>query len=384
MKRTSPEEFPALVPPEPPELARLFDYRFLASLEIFDELVDATAWRMLELLGAVPDAGGIDPELLAAERGLVERIRVPFRFLFQKLASSGTLRREGALFFRGETPVGSFEELALELEARSPEAAVGAEILRILLEESPAYFSGAKTGEEILFSPARLSLWFRFFSNENPLYAINNLVGAEALARAAPADGASVLEVGGGAGSAAQAALARLGPRISCYRFTELVPTFLRRGERAVRAAAPPGTSVATQRLDMTKPWGEQGIAPGSVDAVYAVNCFHVAPDLGFVLAEAARAIRPGGAVVVSECMRPTGSTRPIYMELVFDFLESFTNVSTDPERRPVHGFLTPLHWRRSFAAAGLPDVEVLPDVDTMATRYARFFVGAAIARRSG
>jgi SAM-dependent methyltransferase len=383
MKRTAPEEFPALVPFEDPELAGLFRFEFLVAMEIFDELVDAAAWRMLAAVGGLPGPAGVDPESLASERRLPRRARVPFRFLYDKLASSGALRHDGALFFPGAEAVGSLETLEEELHACAPDAAVGAEIVRVLVDEARAFFAGEKTGEEILFSPARLLLWFRFFSNANPLYAINNLIGAEVLARAAPAERAVVVEIGGGAGSAAEAALSRLGSRVSCYRFTEVVPTFLRRGERAARSAAAEGTNVSSTRLDMTRPWAEQGVAPASADVVYAVNSFHVAPDLDFVLAEAARAIRPGGAVVVSECMRPTGSTRPIYVEFVFDFLESFTNVKTEPERRPVHGFLTPLAWRRSFAAAGLPNVEVLPDVDAIAARYPRFFVGAVIARRS-
>ena len=37
------------------------------------------------------------------------------------------------------------------------------------------------------------------------------------------------------------------------------------------------------------------------------------------------------------------------YVELIFDFLESFTNVRTHPERRPRHGFLTPDAWRRCW-----------------------------------
>src|SRR6185436_1663177 len=120
--------------------------------------------------------------------------------------------------------------LVAELASREPDAAVGGELVTLLVEESPSFFSGQKTGEEILFSPIRLPLWFRYFSNENLLYTINNTLGAEALGRALPAAGAEVLEVGGGCGSAAETALRALSPRISRYQFTEVVPTFLRRG----------------------------------------------------------------------------------------------------------------------------------------------------------
>jgi SAM-dependent methyltransferase len=383
MNRTRAEAFPALLPVDEPSFARLFDFRFLSAMETFDELVDSASWRILETLGALPGPHGLDPEELAGARAMPERIRVPLRYLFEKLASSGLLAKEGARYFPGSANAGRFEDLAAELQSLAPESVVGVEVVSVLVGEAPAFFAGEKCGEDVLFSPIRLPLWFRFFSNDNPLYAINNLVGAEAIARAAPPEHVKVLEIGGGAGSAAEAALKRLGARISCYRFTEVVPTFLRRGERIVRAAAPASTRVTSARLDMTKPWGEQGIEPESADVVYAVNCFHVAPDLDAVLAEATRAVAPGGVVVVSECMRPTGSTLPIYVEFVFNFLESFTNVKTHPERRPTHGFLTPRAWRASLEAAGL-EVEIVPDVDALARRYPRFFVGAAIARRPG
>jgi SAM-dependent methyltransferase len=251
----------------------------------------------------------------------------------------------------------------------------------LLVEEAPAFFAGTKSGEEILLAPNRLPLWIRYFSNENVLYAINNALGAEILSRSVP-PGAAVLEVGGGCGSAAEAALRRLGAGLARYRFTEVVPAFARRGERAARAAAARATLVEAGRLDMTSPWEAQGVEPGSFDAVYSVNCFHVASDLGFVLAEARAALKPGGTVVVSECIRPTVSGRPTHVEFVFDFLESFTKVKTDPLLRPTHGFLTPDAWRRSFVAAGFPVVEVVPDVDHLARHYPDFFVGTVVARR--
>ena len=232
--------------------------------------------------------------------------------------------------------------------------------------------------------PRGCPLWIRYFSNANILYAINNTLGAEALTRVLPAAAAEVLEIGGGCGSAAEAALSRASaPRVARWRFTELVPTFARRGERAARAAAAPGTLVEAAKLDMTKPWAEQGVVPGSFDAVYSVNCFHVAPDLGFVLAEARAALKPGGVVVVSECVKPGAHPPPSYVDFVFDFLTSFTDVKTDPVLRPNHGFLSPAAWRASFAAAGFHGVEVLPDVDAVAARFPKFFVGAVVAGAS-
>jgi SAM-dependent methyltransferase len=363
------------------DLDALFTDRFMAATEVFDDLVNAACWRILDGIGRLPSKEGEPEAAVRDAASLPSRARPVFRYLFDKLLSSGFLIRRNDSISRGEASPAPVESLASELASREPDAAVGAEIVGILLDEAPAFFAGTKSGEEILFAPGRLPLWFRYFSNENVLYAVNNALGAEILARAAPG-GASILEVGGGCGSAAEAALRRLGPGISRYRFTEIVPAFARRGERAARAAASPATAVEAARLDMMRPWAGQGIEPGSFDAVYSVNCFHVAPDLGFVLAEAKAALKPAGAVVVSEGIRPSIHGRPTHAEFVFDFLESFTNVKTDPLLRPTHGFLTPDAWRRSFVAAGFPLVEVVPDVDRLARHYPDFFVGTVVARR--
>jgi SAM-dependent methyltransferase len=393
-----------------PAIRALFTERFLVATEIYDALVDAACWKILGDVGARPEpgpGGERDEENLLAQ--YPERARPVLRYMIEKLTDAGYfLRRVSEPGAAGEAPAipgtgsplhlqrksessffislagpqpASVGSLAAELAAEEPDAAVGAEIVSLLADEGAAFLRGEKTGEEILFSPARLPLWIRYFSNANVLYAINNTLGAEALTRVLPASGVEVLEIGGGCGSAAEAALSRLGTRVARWRFTELVPTFARRGERAARAAAAPGTLVEAAKLDMTKPWAEQGVLPVTFDAVYSVNCFHVAPDLGFVLAEAKAALKPGGVVVVSECVKPGAHPPPSYVDFVFDFLASFTDVRTDPVLRPNHGFLSPAAWRASFAAAGFHGVEVLPDVDAVAARFPKFFVGALVAR---
>ena len=408
----------------------LFSQRFLVATEIYDELVDAACWKILGDIGARPAPGDErDEEEILAE--YPERTHPALRYMFEKLGASGFFLRRvaddgssgiapavpaaeapihlprkstGALappaagnareqedlpkstIALAETPQArsgppSVESLAAELAATEPEAAVGADIVTLLAAEAPEYFRGKKTGEEILFSPVRLPLWIRYFSNANILYAINNTLGAETLARVLPERGGEVLEIGGGCGSAAEAALRRLGARLTLWRFTELVPTFARRGERAARAAAAGGTRVEAARLDMTKPWEEQGVAPASFDSVYSVNCFHVAPDLAFVLGQAKAALKPGGVSVVSECVKPGAHPPPSYVDFVFNFLTSFTDVKLDPVLRPNHGFLSPAAWRASFRAAGFRDVGFVPDLDAVAARYPKFFVGAIVAR---
>ena len=242
------------------------------------------------------------------------------------------------------------------------------------------------TGEEILFSPAKLPLWFDYFSNENLLYQINNRLGAEAVTRALPVSRpATVVEIGGGSGSAALALAERLArdgalSRIGHYVFTEIVPTFLRRAERTLKSRHP-SLDLRCLRLDMDKSFAEQGVAPETADVVYAVNTIHIAKDLGAALARVRETLKPGGAAVFSECVRPFEG-QPIYVEFVFNFLENFTGVATDAATRPNHGFLTPDNWRRALAKAGFEKPEILPDVEELARHYDAFFVAAVTARK--
>lgn len=361
----------------------LFPYRFLAANETFARLVDATANRILASIGALPTSAGITVQSAKKDLSIPWRRTVPLKFLYEKLSDSGILERENGRYYLGEKEAPDWDEVAAELAAREPGVAVAAEILKTLVDQAKVYFRGDATGDEILFAPQQLPLWLKYFSNDNLLYAINNTIGAEALSRLVPAGGGpfEILEIGGGCGSAAEYALRKLGSSVTRYHFTEVAETFARHGEKAADAAASPATTVDSSRVDMTLPWEAQGIRPGTFDAVYSVNCFHVAPDLDFVVKEAAKALKPGGAVVVSECVRPTKLARPIHAEIIFDFLDSFTDVMTDPVKRPTHGFLTPAAWRATFEAAGLADVTVLPDVDAVAEEYPDFVVGAVIAR---
>src|SRR5439155_26299178 len=77
-----------------------------------------------------------------------------------------------------------------------------------------------------------------------------------------------------------------------------------------------------------------------------------------------------------SECVRPY-LNHPMYPELVFQILDSFTDVDIDPEFRPNPGFLTADHWRHGFRRAGFEHTEVKPELDGIREIYPHFFTGA-------
>ena len=374
-----------------PDVRRHFSPEFVICSEYFDRFTTETAGRALARLGLLDEfRERSTPAGAIARRGYAPRAVTALTWMLEKLAEEGFFERSGPPEERsylarvpGPPADSGAREKALAI---SPACAPAFAVVQALDEGIEDFFAGRKTGEEILFSLARLSLWFDYFHNDNLLYQVNNRLGAEAAARALPRTRSSrILELGGGAGSAALALLEHLAAEgrlgeVARYTFTEPVPAFQRRGERALKAQFAE-VPLECRKLDMNVSLVEQGIPPESVDLLYAVNTIHVARDLRRTLAGIREVVAPGGAVVFSECVR-TREGQPIYVEFIFNFLENFVDVVTDPLIRPTHGFLTPANWRAALSATGFERVELLPDVEALSREYPSFFVGAITARR--
>jgi SAM-dependent methyltransferase len=374
-----------------PDVRRYFPPEFIVCCEHFDRFTTEVAGRDLARLGLLAEfREPTTVEDALARKGYVPRAAVPLRWMLSKLAQDGFLEREssgGVERFVARVPLppadSGAREKALAISAAAAPAFTVVEELSAHIVE---YFQGTKSGEEILFSPARLSLWFDYFHNDNLLYAVNNRLGAEAVARTiARTRPSAVLELGGGAGSAALALFEHLSAEgrlatISRYLFSEPVPTFLRRGERALRQRFP-DVPLECRKLDMNVPLVAQGVEAESFDLVYAVNTIHVARDLEATLKGIFEVVKPGGAIVFSECVRPLPD-QAIYVEFAFNFLENFVQVVTDPEIRPTHGFLTPANWRAALTRCGFERVELIPDVEALSRDYPFFFVAAIRARK--
>jgi SAM-dependent methyltransferase len=245
----------------------------------------------------------------------------------------------------------------------------------------PAVANGEQSGDRSLLGPQGVPLWLNYFHNDNLSYAVNNWVAAALAAERVSSQRAlRILEVGAGPGSASEILLRvfderGLLPRVERYLITEPNAYFLRCGQRKL-ARQYPDLPLEWGALNLDLPWGTQGINPGEFDLIYAVNVMHISKDLLFSLNEARSALTSNGWLVIGECLRPYFN-QPMYPELMFQILESFTNVQTDPEIRPNPGFLTPEHWLRAFARAGFERAEVAPNIDRIREIYPHFFTGA-------
>jgi Uncharacterized conserved protein len=252
----------------------------------------------------------------------------------------------------------------------------------------PAVARGEQSAEKALFGPEGMSLWLNYFHNRNLTYSVNNWVGAIVAAnRVAGGAKLRILEVGAGACSGSEILLQCLKergllPRLARYRITDTNAFFQRHGQRQLLRQYR-DLPLEWAALDIDSPWQTQGVGAGEFDLVYGVNVLHVAKDLRFSLAQAHEALAAGSWLVIGECVRPYPD-QPIYVELIFQILESFSAVNTDAEIRPNAGFLTPDQWTRALRSAGFEEVEVLPDVEHIREIYPHFFAGAIAGRANG
>jgi SAM-dependent methyltransferase len=168
---------------------------------------------------------------------------------------------------------------------------------------------------------------------------------------------------------------------VQAYRFTELVPAFLRRAQRLLAEWCAKVPALTFAPLNMNRPFAAQGVPPNSVSIVYAVNTLHVAHDLAFTLGEVRRVLEPGGQLIVSECIRPFAG-RTLYPEFIFNLLETFRAPRLHPRYRPNGGFLTPEQWTAALEDTGFSDVRVLPDIARVRDVFPTFSVATFGANR--
>ena len=314
------------------------------------------------------------------------RFKLALRWILERLVESGCVETQTNTrirFYRlryapCEADLKRFRAVGLSID---PSNAATLDLLDHAASLYPAVASGRQSGDHNLLGPQGVPLWLNYFHNDNATYAVNNWVGALSAAdRLSDRRAIRILEVGAGMGSASEILLRLLAdrgllPRIERYLITEPNAYFRRCNQRKL-ASQYPNLALEWAPLDLDLPWNAQGISSGEFDLVYAVNVMHISKDLLLSLSEARSALAGNGWLVIGECVRPFDN-QPIYPELMFQILDSFTNVQIDPEIRPNPGFLTSEQWRRAFSRTGFKHAAVAPDIDRIREIYPHFFTGA-------
>ena len=384
--RLGPIEAPPgldLLGPQGPDIAPLFTRPFLVLHRASERYTARTCLLLLLDLGwEARLRRGASLEGLC--EGLPVQARIPLAWMLPFLAGEGLLRAEEGRYALDGHPDLDLVGLRAAVEEEAPGHGANFDLLDGVRSHILPFFTEGKPGESLLFDLALFPLWLAYFRNENRVYFPNNLLTLLALREDLP-EGARVLELGGGAGSFAQLVAQRGSEegwtsRIADYRFTDVAPTFLRRAQRSLKAAAP-GLPLSFQTLDLNLPLGGQGIEPGSLDAIVGINVLHVAQDLEATLRDLRSRLKDRGRLILGECLKPSLDT-PLYLEFFFTFIKAFTGVKLDPRWRPRHGFLTPEAWEEALRHAGFTEISHIPPPRPLMDRHPAFTVGALAALR--
>lgn len=371
---------PVLLGPHGAELAAVLDRPFRVLHRALELYTAGTALSLLMDLGWEDrlQAGTTLDELCS---GLPDQARTPLAWMLPFLVQEGLLAEREGRYRLEEAPRIDLAGIRAAAEAAAPGHGANFDLLDGVRTHIPPFFAEGKPGDGLLFDLALFPLWLAYFRNDNPVYYPNNLLALLAL-REGLSGGSRVLELGGGAGSFARL-VARRGAaegwlgRISEYVFTDVAPAFLRRAQRELGADAP-GLPLRFRPLDLNRSLGDQGIEAAGLDVIVAINVVHVARNLEAALRDLRSRLKPGGRLVLGECMKPSLG-HPIYLEFVFSFLRSFTDVELDPRWRPVHGFLTPEAWRAALEHAGFRELACIPPPRPLMDRHPSFNVGALV-----
>ena len=378
----------------PQELLPHFDDVLVASFDLYEEYVARLALQVFRTTGleaACRDSASVTEAI--ARAGLApEAARLPAAWILSLLASRDWIVREtaadGKMRYRTglALPALDPEELRVAQHAHDPRCLPAFDIAALAAAHYPDVLGGRINGEQALFGEAGIIPWVKYFSNDNPMYAVSNRVGAIAAARSTAADTEAILEIGGGLGSGTSALFDHFdricrSDGIGSYTLTEISPLFLKRAQRNLAGRHPRG-ALRFAALDIDQPLAAAGIARGSVSMIYGVNVLHVAKDLGKTLAELRASLRERGLLVITECVRPFANA-PLHLELVFNLLASFREARLVPPWRPNGGFLTPEQWTAALEANGFQDVQVYPDIAAIRDAYPSCVIGAISARRS-
>jgi SAM-dependent methyltransferase len=346
-------------------------------LEDLNVLNDLTEWRSVDELCR---ALSFQPRFGLALQWLLERV-VETGCIDSRTDKSERRYRLRSIPLRPDRE--SLRRLGLQIH---PGNAAALDLLDHAASVYPAVARGEQSGDQSLFDAKGVTLWLNYFSNANPTYAVTNSVGAfVAAAHVSARRKVRILEFGAGAGSATEQLLNCLGERdvlssIDKYSISEPNAFFRRRAQRELTSRYS-NLPLEWSALDLNQAWKAQ-LNSEKFDLIYGINVLHVAKDLLFSLNEARLALADEGWLIIGECVRPFPN-QPMYPELMFQILESFTEVRTDPEFRPNPGFLTAEQWRTAFARTGFERIEIAPEVDRIREIYPHFFAGAICAQNT-
>ena len=206
---------------------------------------------------------------------------------------------------------------------------------------------------------------------------VMNRVLAEALRRLlsySPTRPLSILEVGGGTGSATRLVLDVLQPGDALYTFTDVSPLFVARAQATFASLS----FLDARLLDVEKPPAAQGFREQDYDIVIASNVVHATRDIQTSLRHLRGLLRPGGELLLLESLQPR-----LWADLVFGLTSGWWRFA-DLSLRPKHALCDLSTWTRVLSEVGFEEVDSLaPDHESVELLLSQGLIVARTCEKS-
>jgi SAM-dependent methyltransferase len=270
------------------------------------------------------------------------------------------------------------QNIKQEIERNAPEGMTAFKMLDVMSEFYPSFLKGEKKGVEIIFSPENIDITSSYYRYDL-YYNVHNICGAKILNfDLEKKNNPLILEVGGGLGGGT---IQFLKQRFETgmlknfrYIFTDIANKMLRTTKKEMLTVTPELEAFEFQKLDFNVELKTQGYDDNSFDVVWGVNAVHVAKDLEFTLKEFLKILKPGGSFIISETVRPEGNLM-IQQEFILNTLLDYWDVKLDENYRKSSGFLSWREWKKALESAGFKEVETIPDMSYLETKYDNCYV---------
>jgi SAM-dependent methyltransferase len=361
---TAPEIFRDLQAAAAETLSRCFSTELEETYAHIDRLCSHFCFGILHEFRIFEGGDRLSFGDAATRVGAVKESQYLLRAILDILREDGFLIEEdGAWRACRSCPPDDSAALHRQAKEQFPRAAAILELLERCRQGAPAYLTGRQSGMSVVFPRGDTSLWERVHREDSVMSIYADPI-APALEAVLQRPGQRVLEVGAGVGAVLRRCLPLLRERrIGEYRVTDLGKVFVQRLERENSQDAFVRGAVLDLDLPLADQLADQGVEPGSFDAILGVNVLHSVKNLEFTLMQLRGALAEHGCLLLGEGSPPQPGRR-WRLDLVFAFLSGWWDVPIDPLKRPREGFLFPHEWIDLLRSCGYGNALALPGED--------------------
>lgn len=225
----------------------------------------------------------------------VDNLKPHEKLLFEQLKILVGMSENGSVTAYGKAaPAADSRETIDAILARNQDR-VDFELMRLVGDEAGSVFRNEKQMVHVLFADDKLS---HFYRDGLGLRELQRQVSAYMRAISHRYPKANILELGAGTGATTSAIFDAIGDHFGTYTFTDVSLAFF---PEAQTMFAEHAHKMSFKKLDIGRPFGEQGFDTPSYDVVIAANVLHVSEDIEAVLQRARGLLKPGGFLVVME-----------------------------------------------------------------------------------